>query len=67
MIGLTICIFSLVIPATPIGFIVLLGLAQGFFNSLQFSSINSMAYADIDAPDSSMATHDRQHAASRCR
>ena len=26
----------------------LLGLAQGFFNSLQFSSINAMAYADIE-------------------
>ena len=41
----------------------LLGLALGFFNSLQFSSMNSMAYADIDAADSSMATLDRQHAA----
>jgi MFS family permease len=56
MIGMTICLFALVVPATPIEFIVLLGLAQGFFNSLQFSSINSMAYADIEAPDSSMAS-----------
>jgi EmrB/QacA subfamily drug resistance transporter len=56
LIGMTICLFALVGPATPIGFIVLLGLAQGFFNSLQFSGINSMAYADIDAPDSSMAS-----------
>ncbi|HUW29015.1 MAG TPA: DHA2 family efflux MFS transporter permease subunit [Sulfuriferula sp.] len=56
MIGLTIGLFSLVIPATPIVLIVLLGLAQGFFNSLQFSSMNSMAYADIETPDSSMAS-----------
>jgi MFS family permease len=56
MIGTTICLFALVVPATPIGFIVFLGLAQGFFNSLQFSGINSMAYADVDAPDSSMAS-----------
>ena len=56
MIGLTICVFALIDPASPISMIVLLGLAQGFFNSLQFSSINSMAYADIDGPDSSMAS-----------
>ena len=56
MIGLTIIAFSEVTPATPIGLIVLLGLALGFFNSLQFSSMNSMAYADIDAPESSMAS-----------
>lgn len=56
MIGLTISLFSLVSPATPIALIVLLGLSMGFFNSLQFTSMNSMAYADIDTPDSSMAS-----------
>ena len=56
MIGAIVCLFSLVAPATPIGLIVLLGLAFGFFNSLQFTSINSLAYADIDPPDSSMAS-----------
>jgi MFS family permease len=56
MIGVTIGLFSLVGAATPLPLIVLLGLAQGFFNSLQFSSMNSMAYADIDAADSSMAS-----------
>ena len=55
MSGLTICMFSLVTPATPIVLIVGIGLAQGFFNSLQFTSINSMAYADVEARDSSMA------------
>ena len=34
----------------------LLALAQGFFNSLQFSSVNGMGYADIAPADSSMAT-----------
>jgi hypothetical protein len=38
-----------------IGVIVVLGLAQGFFNSLQFSSVNSMAYSDIEPADSSVA------------
>ncbi|HEY9145836.1 MAG TPA: MFS transporter, partial [Thiobacillus sp.] len=56
MIGVVISLFSLVSPATPIALIVLLGLSMGFFNSLQFTSMNSMAYADIDTPDSSMAS-----------
>ena len=55
MSGLTISAFSLVTPATPIALIVCIGLSQGFFNSLQFTSLNSMAYADIEARDSSMA------------
>lgn len=56
MIGATMALFSLVTPDTPLALIVLLGLAQGFFNSLQFSSMNSMAYADIEPRDSSMAS-----------
>ncbi len=56
MIGITISLFSVITPATPIWLILLLGLAQGFFNSLQFSSMNSMAYADIKTEDSSMAS-----------
>ena len=56
MAGLTICLFSLVTPSTSLAMIVLLGLAQGLFNSLQFSSMNAMGYADIGPADSSMAT-----------
>ena len=56
MIGCIVGLFSLVVPATPIILIVLLSLVFGFFNSLQFTSMNSMAYADIDSPDSSMAS-----------
>ena len=56
MIGATIGLFSLVAVGTPLVLVVLLSLAQGFFNSLQFSSMNSMAYADIDASKSSMAS-----------
>jgi EmrB/QacA subfamily drug resistance transporter len=55
MIGVTISLFSLVGAATPLVLIVLLGLTLGFFNSLQFTSMNSMTYADIGAADSSMA------------
>lgn len=56
MIGLTISLFATVGTATPIALIVCLGLTQGFFNSLQFSSMNTMAYADIRGADSSMAS-----------
>lgn len=56
LIACTISMFSFVSSSTPIILIVLLGLAQGFFNSLQFSSMNSMAYADVNEADSSMAS-----------
>lgn len=56
MIGATISLFSLVTSATPVAWIVCLGLSLGFFNSLQFSAMNSMAYADTEAKDSSMAS-----------
>ena len=56
LIGMTIGLFSLVGQETPWPMIVLLGLLLGFFNSLQFSSMNSIAYADIDNADSSMAS-----------
>ncbi|HKQ24277.1 MAG TPA: DHA2 family efflux MFS transporter permease subunit [Burkholderiales bacterium] len=56
LIGLTISLFSLVTSATPMSAIVCLGLTLGFFNSLQFSAMNSMAYADTEPRDSSMAS-----------
>ena len=56
LMGGTISMFALVGAATPIIAIVILGLVQGFLNSLQFSSMNAMAYSDIGASDSSMAS-----------
>ena len=56
LIGLTIAAFSRVVPGTPTAAIVGLSLLQGLFNSLQFSSMNSMAYSDIRPEDSSMAS-----------
>jgi EmrB/QacA subfamily drug resistance transporter len=56
LMGIAISMFASIMSTTPIILIVFLGLAQGFFNSLQFSSMNSMAYADIKAADSSMAS-----------
>lgn len=56
MIGCTISGFALVGLSTPIALIVLLSFTMGFFNSLQFTCMNSMAYSDIQLPDSSMAS-----------
>jgi EmrB/QacA subfamily drug resistance transporter len=55
-IGLTIGLFSLVSTGTPWYAIAGIGLLQGFFNSLQFSSMNTLAYSDIEPRDSSMAS-----------
>ncbi len=55
-IGITIGLFSIVKAGTPLTMIVMLSLMQGFFNSLQFSSMNTLAYADVAQPDSSMAS-----------
>jgi MFS family permease len=56
LIGVTIAMFSFVQLGTPIWMIVTLSLCQGFFNSLQFSSMNTIAYADVDQKDSGMAS-----------
>lgn len=56
LIGIVINLFALIGPGTPIAAILALSLALGFFNSLQFSSMNSMAYADIEPRDTSMAS-----------
>jgi EmrB/QacA subfamily drug resistance transporter len=56
LVACAIASYSLVGPGTPLVVIVAMGLALGLFNSLQFSSMNSMAYADIDAQDTAMAS-----------
>ena len=56
LIGVTIAMFSQVNAGTPLYVIVAIGLCQGFFNSLQFSSMNTLAYADVNNADSSMAS-----------
>lgn len=56
LIACGIACYALVGPGAPLWAIVTLGLALGLFNSLQFSSLNTMAYADIEGPDASMAS-----------
>ena len=56
LVGCTVAAYSQVDAGTPLVVIVGIGLLLGLFNSLQYSSMNSMAYADIDAADVSMAS-----------
>ncbi len=56
LIGITISIFACIASTTPLFLIILTSLALGLFTSLQFSSMNSLAYADIETEDVSMAS-----------
>jgi len=56
LVGATIGSYSFVGPGTTFGLIVALGLTLGLVNSLQFSSMNSMAYADISDTETAHAT-----------
>lgn len=56
MIGVIISLFTLIGPGSPIWLILCLSLAQGFFMSLQFTSMNSLIYADVDDRDASKAS-----------
>jgi hypothetical protein len=52
----TISVYTQIGPGTPIALIVPTGGMLGLFNSLQFSSMNSMAYADVAETDAAMAS-----------
>ena len=56
LVGCTMGLYALVGPGTPLAAIALLSLTMGLFNSVQFSSMNAMAYADIEAADTAMAS-----------
>ena len=55
-IGLLIGLFALVGPATPIWVIVAQTFCFGFFSSFQYTSMNTLIYADVPDSDSSMAS-----------
>jgi EmrB/QacA subfamily drug resistance transporter len=48
--------FAAVGPHAPIPLIVVLAAAFGFLASLQYTSMNTLAFADIGAPDASMSS-----------
>jgi MFS family permease len=56
VIGLTIMSFTLIHQGTPVWVIVLISLTQGFFSSLQFTSMNTLTFADISDDNASKAS-----------
>jgi EmrB/QacA subfamily drug resistance transporter len=56
LIGITIMLYATIDSSTAIYWIISISLAQGLFNSLQFSSMNSMAFADVSSRQASMAS-----------
>jgi EmrB/QacA subfamily drug resistance transporter len=55
-IGLLIVLFATIGPRTSAWLIVLQAFAFGFFQSLQFTSMNTLVYADVDPVETSMAS-----------
>jgi EmrB/QacA subfamily drug resistance transporter len=56
LMGMTIVSFSLIGRNTPVVVVVLLATCFGFFASLQYTSMNTLAYADVPDERSSMAS-----------
>lgn len=56
IVGATFAAYSLFTAQTPHWLLILVLLTSGFFRSLQFTSLNGLAYADIDQPQMSKAT-----------
>lgn len=54
--GLVIMMFTWIGPATPYWLIVVLGVCYGFVSSTQYTSMNSLVYADVGPHDSSAAS-----------
>ncbi|WP_231863519.1 DHA2 family efflux MFS transporter permease subunit [Cephaloticoccus capnophilus] len=56
IVGLTIGCFSLVGPGVSVWALAALSFVQGFFISLQFTSINSLVYAEVEDRDAAKAS-----------
>jgi len=56
IIGLLIILFATVGVGTPVWVIVVQAFAFGFFTSLQYTSMNTLVYADVTEEDTSMAS-----------
>ncbi len=56
LLGLVIVLFGTVSAGTPVAVIVAQALAFGFFSSLQYTSMNTLTYADVAPADASMAS-----------
>ena len=56
ILGLLILSFAIIGVGTPIWLIVVLASGFGFFSSLQYTSMNTLVYADVNEPETSSAS-----------
>jgi MFS family permease len=56
VLGVLLMLFATIRAATPLWAIVLLAFCYGAFTSLQYTSMNTLVYADIDEADTSNAS-----------
>src|SRR6202451_643732 len=56
VLGVTIMLFATIGPGTPVWLIVLMAFTYGFLTSLQYTSMNTLAYADIGEHETSGAS-----------
>ena len=56
ILGLLILLFATIGAGTPLWFVVAQSLCFGFFSSLQFTSMNTLVYADVRQPQTSSAS-----------
>lgn len=56
LLGMMILLFSTLTIGTPVWVIVPMAFCFGFFNSMQYTSMNTLAYADIDEEQASSAS-----------
>jgi EmrB/QacA subfamily drug resistance transporter len=56
LMGSTIAVFALIGHGTPVYVIAILAACFGFFASLQYTSMNTLVYADVGKEDASMAS-----------
>jgi EmrB/QacA subfamily drug resistance transporter len=56
LLGVLILLFATIDAATPLWLIVLMGFAYGFLTSLQYTSMNTLAYADVNEREASGAS-----------
>jgi len=56
ILGALILLFSTIGVGTPVWFIVILAFCYGFFSSLQYTSMNTLVYADVNEEQTSGAS-----------
>jgi EmrB/QacA subfamily drug resistance transporter len=56
LIGLVIALFATIGPGTAVWLIAIQAFAFGYLSSLQFTSMNTLVYADLSDPDTSMGS-----------